>query len=236
MLTVGRLAIDAEPLLTAAALEAAGEAMAELRIPGAPASLWLVEQDDVNAQLAGRLPGVAEVAVDRHPLGMSIYRVGEPAHVLVQRGIPALVERVIIRHELCHLAQARAGRLEVFDAGELGRWYVLPAGSVQAIDAGGMPALEVEADRFALDARYWADRIAEALIRLGPEWSVRLERIERGRYEWRWRRYADGELVEELVPATPSAAARASTREAADVFLAAARRDPTLVEKARSMF
>ncbi len=138
--------------------------------------------DDVNALLADHFPGVAETA-DRHPLAMSIYRVDEEPIILIQEGLPSLAQRFLIRHELAHLAQARAGRMEVVDTGPLGRLYALPAGSVALLQSGQLPPLEIEAERFQNDARYVAERAALELT-APPGKRYTLGRGEDGQYGW----------------------------------------------------
>lgn len=178
---LGHLAIPGKPLLRVGALMVASEAMAQLRLDEPPPPLWQVEMDDVIALLSD-LPGVAETA-DRHPLAMSVYRMDEEPIVLIQEGLPSLAQRVIIRHELAHLAQARAGRMEVVDAGPLGRWHVLPAGSVALLQSGQLPPLEVEANAFQNDARYVAERAALELT-APPGKRYMLGRGEDGKYGW----------------------------------------------------
>jgi len=191
-LRLGHLAIAAEPLRSAEAEAAVAEAMAELALRAPAPALWLAEMDDVPL-LLGDLPGMAWVAATRHPLGMSVYRVDESPIILIQRGLPAIAERSIIRHELCHLAQVHAGRLEIFDAGPLGRWWVLPA-------VTGLTELEPEAERFQLDARYRAER--RALERTAPPgWTCTLRRDGDGRYTWHLKRRRRSDAVSAVAAA-----------------------------------
>jgi len=177
---LGHLAIAAEPLRSAEAEAAVAEGMAELALKAPAPALWLVKMDDV-LPLLGDLPGGTWAAtLPDTPRGVSLYRVDESPIILIHRGLPAIVERVTIRHELCHFAQLRAGRLEVFDGGQLGRWWVMPA-------ATALSQLEPEADRFMLDVRYHAER--RALERTAPPgWTYTLRRVDDGRYTWHLRR------------------------------------------------
>ncbi len=137
---LGHLTIPGRPLLRFGALMLASEAMAQLGLDEPPPAMWQVEMDDVNALLADHFPGVAETA-DRHPLAMSVYRVDEEPIVLIQEGLPSLA-RLIIRHELAHLAglrrphgalRCRGARSAVRPAGGLGP--TAPVGPAPA--AGG---------------------------------------------------------------------------------------------------
>ena len=173
---LGHQTIAGTPQAPGAATEAVAEAMADLGLDGDPPPVWLADMIEVMERL-GELPGLAQLSARGRagtPFGLLVSRVDEAPIVLIQRGLPAMSERAFIRHEICHLAQERSGRHEVFDAGPLGRWWVLPAGRVQRMEA--------EAERFALDAIFLAER--EALARTVPPGSYGLRRDADGGYSW----------------------------------------------------
>lgn len=168
---LGPVTLDADRLLTVGSVVAAAEAMVELGLEPEPPAMWLVEITD--------LAGFADfrgAPISREPFGIYVHAVGDKPMILVQRGLPPFVQRSLLRHELCHLAQDRAGRFEIFDAGHRGRWWVPPAATAVAD--------ETEAAQFGRDARFLSER--RTLERTAPPgWTFVLSRIDKGQVGFR---------------------------------------------------